>query len=150
MDNNKMIDALNTLVEINNDRIQGYETASGETEEQDLKIFFKELAKTSMDCKLELTKEIMRLGGIATETTNTTGKLHRLWMDIKAALTGKNRKAILDSCQYGESWTTETYVKVLNDEAEYLTEDQKNMLKSHHGKLKTEYGKVKSMHDTLS
>jgi hypothetical protein len=31
---------LNTLITINNDRIEGYETATKETEEQDLKTLF--------------------------------------------------------------------------------------------------------------
>jgi hypothetical protein len=31
---------LNTLIIINNDRIEGYETAAKETEEQDLKVLF--------------------------------------------------------------------------------------------------------------
>jgi len=29
-------------------------------------------------------------------------------MDVKAALTGKDRKAILNSCEYGEGWATNT------------------------------------------
>ena len=36
MENEKTIEALNTLITINNDRIEGYETAAKETEEQDL------------------------------------------------------------------------------------------------------------------
>ena len=42
MDNEKTLDVFNTLIEINNDRIEGYETATAETEEQDLKVLFSQ------------------------------------------------------------------------------------------------------------
>ena len=44
---------LNTLIENNNDRIEGYETASNETEEQDLKTLFAQLSQTIHKCKNE-------------------------------------------------------------------------------------------------
>ena len=40
MDNEKTIAALNSLIQINNDRFEGYDTAFRETEEQDLKTLF--------------------------------------------------------------------------------------------------------------
>ena len=47
MDNKKSIDVLNTLIEINNDRIEGYETASKETDEPDLIKLFTQLVASS-------------------------------------------------------------------------------------------------------
>jgi hypothetical protein len=44
---------LNTLIEINNDRIEWYETASKETKEQDLKTLFAQLSQTIQKCKNE-------------------------------------------------------------------------------------------------
>ncbi len=38
MDNTKKIDALNSLIIINNDRIEGYKTANNEAQETDLKM----------------------------------------------------------------------------------------------------------------
>ena len=150
MEKEKTIDVLNTLVQINNDRINGYETASKETEEQDLKTFFSELTQTSQKCKEELTGEITKLGGTATEGTKTTGKFFRVWMDVKAALTGKDRKAILNSCEYGEGWATDTYEKALKDDSEHLTIEQQAMIKAQHGLLKADHDKVKSMQDALA
>ena len=150
MNNEKMIDALNTLVQINNDRINGYETASKETEEQDLKTFFGTQLRTSQKCKQELTGEITNLGGTATESTKTTGKFFRVWMDVKAALTGKDRKAILSSCEFGESRATDTYEKTLKDVSEQLTIKQQTMIKAQYDLLKTDQEKVKSMHDALA
>ena len=150
MNNEKTIEVLNTLVQINNDRIDGYETASKETEEQDLKNFLGQLTKTSQNCRQELTGEITKLGGTATDGTKTTGKFFRVWMDVKAALTGKDRKAILNSCEYGEGWATDTYEKALKDNSEDLTAEQQTMIKAQHALLKADHDKVKSMHDALA
>jgi hypothetical protein len=43
----KTIEVLNTLITINNDRIEGYETAAKETEKQDLKVLFAQFSSTS-------------------------------------------------------------------------------------------------------
>ena len=53
-------------------------------------------------------------------------------MDAKAALTGSDRKAILNSCDYGESVAVETYEKVLMQHLEELTFDQKLLVKAQH------------------
>lgn len=149
MENEKTIDVLNTLIQINNDRIEGYETATKETEEQDLKSLFGELTQTSLQCNNELSHEVTKLGGTPTDSTKTTGKFFRVYMDVKAALTGKDRKAILNSCEYGEDVALETYEKVLSDDAEDLTAELKGIIKTQHTLLKADHDKVKFMKDAL-
>ena len=94
--NEKIAEVLNDLIEINNDRIEGYEKASTETEENDLKITFAQFAETSKKCRQELTDEVKRLGGTPTDSTKATGKLFRAWMDVKTAVTGHHRRPILN------------------------------------------------------
>lgn len=149
MKNEKTIEVLNTLITINNDRIEGYETASKETEELDLKLFFSALKQTSLRCNRELSAEVTTLGGTASDETRTTGKFFRVWLDVKAALTGKDRKAILNSCEYGEDVAKSTYEKALENHAEYLNAEQKRMLRTQHALLKADHDKVKLMRDAL-
>jgi uncharacterized protein (TIGR02284 family) len=149
MEHEKTVDVLNTLIQINNDRIEGYETAAKETEEEDLKFFFGELLQTSIKCKHELSNEVLKLGGTPDDSTRTTGKFFRVWMDVKAALTGKDRKAILNSCEYGEDVAKDTYEKALNDDSEHLTTEQQVMIKTQHGLLKADHDKVKMMRENL-
>jgi uncharacterized protein (TIGR02284 family) len=147
--NEKTIDVLNTLVQINNDRIQGYLTASKETEESDLKKTFAELAHTSQKCKQELADEINKLGGNATHETNTSGKIYRAWMDIKAAITGKDRKAILSSCEFGEDVAKKTYEDVLKNNRDDLTAAQQEIITVQYNKLKAGHDQIKQMRDEL-
>ena len=149
MENEKTIAVLNTLITINNDRIEGYETAAEDIEDQDLKTLFAAFSSTSKTCKQHLTDEVNRLGGTAAEGTLTAGKLHRVWMDVKAAITGKDRKAILGSCEYGEEFAKDTYEKALEDDKENLNAEQQTMIKAQHTLLQADHDKIKSMQDLL-
>lgn len=145
--NQKSIDALNNLLEINNDRIEGYNHASKETNDADLKNLFSQLSSTSYKLKQELTSEILKLGGTPIEGTRNTGKLYRAWMDIKAALTGKDRKAILNSCEYGEDVAVKNYSNTLKDEA--IDSALYPMISNQYTLLKADHDKVRKLRDIL-
>ena len=149
MEKEKTIDALNSLVIINNDRIEGYETASSETEEQDLKVLFAKFAQTSQKIKQELVSEINGLGGEPAEGTRVSGKIYRVWMDVKAAVTGKDRKGILNSCEYGEDMALDTYENALKDHHSDLTSNQQSMITAQRELIRADHDKVKKMRDAV-
>ncbi len=149
MNNEKTVDVLNSLIEINNDRIEGYETASKETEEDDLKELFSRLIKTSTKCKQELTQTVLRLGGTPIEGTKIAGKFFRTWMDVKIALTSDDRKAILNSCEYGEDAALNTYEEALENESDYLDEDQLNMVEDQFQLIEADHDEIIDLRDQL-
>ena len=149
MDNAKTIEALNSLIVINNDRIEGYKTANEEVKETDLKMLFSDLIQTSIQLKKELTAEVITLGGEPDKETRTDGKLYRVWMDIKAAFTGYDRKNILDSCVYGEQVALDAYKDVLNDNHEDTNSMQQQMLNKHYSHLKLDHDKVEQLRDLM-
>ena len=149
MDKEKAIEVLNSLITINNDRIEGYETASKETDELDLKTLFAQFISTSQKCKQELVKEVNTLGGEEAEGTKISGKFFRVWMDVKAALTGKDRKAILSSCEYGEGEAQDTYNSVLENDLEHLSAKQQSMIIAQKLLLNDDQNHVKALRDAL-
>jgi uncharacterized protein (TIGR02284 family) len=149
MDTEKSIDILNSLIQINNDRIEGYETASKEADETDLKTLFSHFTETSLKCKAELVAEVKRLGGKPTEGTTTSGKFYRVWMDIKSAITGSDRKAIVNSCEYGEDVAVQTYNDALSH-SEDLTPEQLMMIKEQHSAIKANHDKIKNLRDLMA
>ena len=140
--NENLVSELNKLVEINNDRIRGYERAIAETEDKELKSLFKDMVTHSQKYKLELSNDIKSLGGKPTEGTKTFGKIFRGWMDIKAALTGKDRKEILKSCESGEDAALEVYEEVLKSDiliagsVRKMILDQKQEILRDHNRIK--------------
>lgn len=145
MEKVKPIVALSTLIEINKDRIEGYKKASEITEERDLQKLFSEFKQTSLKCRQELISEISKLGGHATESTKASGKFFRTWMDVKSALTGEDRKAILSSCEYEVERADATYQTIPDDESEHLNPQQQSMINAQHKLLKTDQNSIKSM-----
>jgi uncharacterized protein (TIGR02284 family) len=149
MEKEKTIEVLNKLISINNDRIEGYVTASKETEDFDLKTLFAQFISSSQKCKQELVREKIILGGNTPEGTMASGKFYRVWMDVKAALTGKDRKAILNSCEYGEDVALDTYVEVLDQDSEHLSTVQQNMIIAQKSLLKADHDHIKALRDTM-
>ncbi len=149
MDKDKTIDVLNSLIEINNDRIEGYETASKETKDSDLKTLFSHLIQTSEKCKTELINEVQKLGGEPIEGTKISGSFFRAWMDVKAALTGNDRKTILNSCEIGEDVAVETYNKALKNNLEDITTEHQTMLIKQYALIKADHDRIKNLRDTL-
>jgi uncharacterized protein (TIGR02284 family) len=143
------IDALNTLIVINNDRIEGYKTAEAEAQETDLKMLFSDLMETSVANRKELVAVVEQLGGTPDEGTRVTGKFFRVWMDVKAAFTGNDRKTILDSCEYGEDVILETYKKVMIEDHQEAHPKEQDMLNKQYALLKVDHDKVQQLRDTI-
>ena len=140
--NEKIVDALNQLIQINNDRIEGYEKAAKETTDNELKTLFERFASKSNMFKSQLNSEVVKRNGKPNESTTASGKVFRVWMDFKAALTGKDRKAILSSCEFGEDAAQEVYDDVIKagiglptDIMQIIT-SQKSTLRQDHDEIK--------------
>ena len=141
--NKETIEILNDLVEINNDRIAGYEKALKELkdEDEDLKVLFLNMIDESRQVKLDLGNEVQVLGGIIEGSTTNSGKIYRAWMDVKAVFTGHTRHAILTNCHFGEDAAQKAYKMALEAEhlPAYLREmisDQQQLLKVSHDEIK--------------
>jgi uncharacterized protein (TIGR02284 family) len=147
MKHDKSIDVLNSLITINNDRIQGYETAIDETEDQDLKSLFNQFIQTSRNSKNELTSAVTKLGGTPDDGTRLDGEIYRAWMDLKAMVTGKDRKAILNSCEYGEDVAVNTYEKAMKDSD--LSTEYNSLVAAQYARIKADHDKVRTLRDAL-
>lgn len=145
MNNEHVIDALNSLIVINNDRVEGYKTASDETKDTGLKALFAQFGQTSKQCRNELTSEVNRLGGKPDEGTRITGKFFRAWMDLKVALSANDRKVILSSCEYGEGVAAELYTSVLAKNKDTLSAEQQKMLHEQYTLIKADASKIASL-----
>jgi uncharacterized protein (TIGR02284 family) len=110
--------ALNALVVINNDRIQGYEKAVEDTDDQQLDDLFRQMIIQSQNFRAQLADHIVHIDGTGVSdatTTDVASKIHRAWIDIKAAVTGKNRDTVLSSVEFGEGAALEAYKMALEN-----------------------------------
>jgi uncharacterized protein (TIGR02284 family) len=150
MDNEKVIGVLNDLIRINHDRVVGYEKAIDELkdEDADLKVLFQRYIMQSRECSQDLTTEVSRLGGNPADGTTNSGKVYRVWMDLKATVTGYDRKTVLDNCEFGEDAAQKAYDTALNTDVDLepsirdVIVRQKTILKSGHDEVK----RLRDMH----
>jgi uncharacterized protein (TIGR02284 family) len=146
--NEKLTEVLNDLITINNDRSEGYINAAKEVKslDVDLQATFGKMADDSKEHAAQLTKEVQRLGGEATTGTSGTSKIHRAWMDIKATFTGKDRQAILDSCEFGEDAAQKAYRDALASDAE-MSAETRNIITDQQASLKKSHDMIKKYRD---
>jgi uncharacterized protein (TIGR02284 family) len=140
---------LNDLVQINNDRIVGYETAVKELkdEDADLKVLFTGFIGDSHQFKMELAKEIAAAGQEVDKGTTYSGKIYRVWMDVKAVFSGNDRKTVLSNCEFGEDAAQKAYQMALEDEDLPFT--IRSLISDQKQKLRMAHDKVKSLRDSL-
>ncbi|MBO0935160.1 PA2169 family four-helix-bundle protein [Fibrella sp. HMF5335] len=126
--NEDIVDDLNELVKINNDRIQGYLKAVEDTEDSQLDHLFNEMIVQSQNFRSQLADHIVRIDGTAVSDTTSTdvgSKIHRAWIDIKSAVTGKDRDTVLSSVTFGENAAVEAYESAIENDKlpAYIKED---------------------------
>lgn len=141
--NEKLIEALNDLIRINNDRVEGYRKAIDQTEDDDLQALFQRMREESITFISQL-EGILQDGGVEpTHKTTIYGKLYRTWMDVKATFSGHDRHSILAACEYGEDSTQRTYEDVLGSNISMpysireLIANQRGALRSAHDTVRT-------------
>jgi uncharacterized protein (TIGR02284 family) len=144
--NKEIVDDLNDLVKINNDRIQGYEKAVEDTQDAELDGLFRHYIVQSQNFRSQLAEHIVRIDGLAvTDATSTdvSSKIHRAWIDIKSALTGKDKETVLSSVEFGESAAVEAYQDAI--EKDHIPAYIKEELQKQHGELQAALAKVKAL-----
>lgn len=140
------IEVLNDLIQINNDRIMGYEQAIRDTqpEDTDLKILYASMVAESHRMKIVLATEVQALGAETEQGTTTSGKIYRAWNDIKAVFSGHDRHSTLLNCENGEEATQRAYRQALNLELpSYIRE----LLDRQQEALKTSMDEIRAMRE---
>lgn len=115
IDNDSVISTLNGLIETCKDGQEGFRQAAEGVERSDLKSLFYEFSQQRAQFVGELQDHVRSLGGDPETSGSTAGALHRGWINIKAAVTGKDDGAILNECERGEDSAKSTYKDALEE-----------------------------------
>jgi len=137
--NDHAISVLNDLIETNKDGEQGFRTAAEHVTNSELKTLFNIFAQQRARFASELNSEVLRRGGDPAKTGHMSATLHRGWIDLKSAVTGKSEKAIVDECERGEDSAKSNYEDALKKS---LPSDLLSI-------IETQYLEVKAAHDSV-
>lgn len=111
--NAEVVSILNELIETCENGIHGFKTASDAVKNPAAKALFASRLPNIQRGESELKAEVRRLGGDPDNRGTVAGALHRGWIDLKAAVTGKNEEAIVAECERGEEHAAHVYEDAL-------------------------------------
>lgn len=141
----EVIGVLNDLIETSKDGEEGFKECAENVERSYLKALLKERARECKTAASELQTIVQRLGGTPEDSASTTGSLHRGWVDLKAALTGKSEQAVLDECERGEDVAKESYEEALENQA--LPPDIRAVVERQYQGVLRNHDQVKALRD---
>ncbi|HVS92311.1 MAG TPA: PA2169 family four-helix-bundle protein [Mucilaginibacter sp.] len=139
------VDVLNDLIQINNDRIAGFEKVLADIDDAnvDLKEIFRSFADQSRQNAEELAALVGRRSNDGVETgTSAASKLHRAWIDTKSLFGGSDRESILSEAERGEDAIKKAYQDALTEgnlpaDAYDIVQRQASGINSAHNQVKT-------------
>ncbi len=141
------ISTLNDLVEINNDRIAGFEKAISFIKDgnQDLKSLFEDYSTQSRKFGQELSTVVGQYNGEVETGNSLGGTLHRAWIDVKSLFSKGDRESILSEAETGEDAIKAAYTKAL-DNAD-LPLDVKSLIEQQAAEIEASHNKIKALRD---
>ncbi|GAB3510613.1 hypothetical protein GCM10027341_49190 [Spirosoma knui] len=111
----EILDVLNRLLTRNHDAEKGYQEASENVKDNELKSLFMAQSRQRAEFAMELDREIRALGGEPDNGTSLAADLHRAWINVKATFASDDDKATVQECQRGDQDAIENYNSVLQE-----------------------------------
>ncbi|HWP46704.1 MAG TPA: PA2169 family four-helix-bundle protein [Candidatus Limnocylindrales bacterium] len=141
------ISVLNNLIETCKDGENGFQTAAEGIKDSQLKSLFNSYAQQRAQFASELQREVRRLGGQPEDSGSVTASIHRGWMNIKSAVTGEDKAAIISECERGEDVAVKTYKEALNAN---LPADIRVIVEQQYAKIQEAHDKIRSLEKATS
>lgn len=143
MENAKSTGLLKDLIEINNDRVAGFEKVIADIKDEnvDLKELFQRYAEQSRRYGQELATLVGGAGEAEESNHSVAGTLHRAWIDVKSLFGGDDRASILSEAERGEDTIKKAYQEALSSNelpanALALVSEQASGIKQAHDEIK--------------
>jgi uncharacterized protein (TIGR02284 family) len=140
-EHSEQISTLNTLIATTIDSINGYEDSAENIDSERLRETFRQCANDRQQAVQSLREEVRRLGGNPEDDGSFLGKAHQRFADLKAAVTGRDEKAIINEVERGEDYIKGKFETALNGDE--LTGETRSVVEHC-------YQSIKSGHDRMS
>jgi uncharacterized protein (TIGR02284 family) len=135
------VSTLNTLIATTIDSITGYEDSATNIDNERFREIFRQRANERQQIVQDLRAEVRRLGGEPEEGGTFLGKAHQRFEDLKAAITGRDEKAIVNEVERGEDYIKSKFEAALKSED--LTGESRTV-------VERAYQSIRSGHDQIS
>jgi len=135
------ISTLNGLIATTIDSVDGYRASAADVDNPRFAQMFTARASERSSVAEQLRAEVRRLGGTPEDDGTALAAGHRAFVNLKAAVTGRDDKAIIAEVERGEDHLKAKFEAALNDSD--LSPQCRSL-------VEMAYGSVKSGHDEMS
>ncbi|UEM21753.1 PA2169 family four-helix-bundle protein [Skermanella mucosa] len=114
MTKDEIVDTLNDLIQITEDSHEGYRKSAEDAQDPDLKTLFNDLSAQRGAMVRDLQKHVAEQGGAPEASGTMLGGAHRFFVDLKSAVMGRDRAAIIQEVERGETEAVRRYEQALD------------------------------------
>jgi uncharacterized protein (TIGR02284 family) len=147
MDRKDVVSTLNDLIETCKDGEEGFQQSAEKISDAEMKSYFTDRAHRCSTAAAELQDLVEAYGGNSEDSASVSGKLHRRWLDVKTAISGKGDEAVLEEIERGEDVAKESYQAALKEE---LPEDVRAVVERQYQGVLLNHNQVKGMRNQVS
>ena len=147
LNNEDVVSILNDLSQTCEDGEKGFKEAAKGLQDAEIRALFLQLGEEREELATELQEEVSRLGGKAEETGTVAGSVHRGWINLKSAITGKNDAAIIAEAERGEDIAKNNYEKALKAN---LPPDTRQLVENQYERVCASHDQVRDLERATS
>ncbi len=138
-ENEKLIEELNDLILINNDRIEKYNQVLKDSRSSEEISLLKKMIHQSIHYNIELSEEISNKSRNRNwKSLTKPGKIYKMWADLISSITDKTRLNISETSEIVELAILKAYHKALSPDI-YIPSEITSLLFMQKAKLKESY-----------
>ena len=144
MENNELIDTLNTLIETSRDGDNGFTACAEDSKDAPLRAYFTICATRCRESVRTLEELVKYHGGKPEELGSVMGSLNRAWLNLRAAMSSNSDLAVLEECERAEDVAMRSYRSALEKD---LPANVRAVVQTQLGGVMENHDRVRAMRD---
>ena len=144
MENNELIDTLNTLIETSRDGDNGFTACADDAKDTALRAYFTICATRCREAVQTLDRIVKHYGGTPEQAGSIAGSVNRAWLNLRAAMSTNSDLAVLEECERAEDAALRIYRHALEQD---LPADVRPVVKAQCDGAQENHDRVRAMRD---
>ena len=147
MENNALMNTLNTLIETSRDGDKGFTACADDAKDGALRTYFTRCATRCRESVQTLDRIVKHYGGTPEQSGSTSGSIHRAWLNLRAAMSNNSDVAVLKECEHAEDAALIAYRRALEQD---LPADVRPVIKAQCDGVQDNHDRVRAMREERS